>query len=387
MTTTTTETQTKETFHFINNSSDAINEALTGLTEHNPYLSYSPTHKIVYRSDLDTFRNDHVTSIGCSGGGHGGKLNLADTMIHHKHSEPMFSGFVGHNFLSAYVSGSVFASPTARQMFEAIKMCQPEKGQSKGTLLVVGNYTGDILNAGLAITRATAAGYNVRLVPVGDDVAVGRKKGGKVGRRGLSGHLIALKCACALAQKGESLERVAEVTEYVAENVGTIGVAFDRVALPNDIVTELQTLPPDTVELGMGAHGEPGLQQISPVPSPQELTKKMIKLLTDMSDSDRAFIPFSGNKGEDEVVLLLNSLGSTSDEVLAKFAELGIEELESQGLKVNRLTLGPLVTSLKMSGFGFTVWRLPAVGEKSPLGREEALKLWDEPVEVVAWRQ
>ncbi len=143
----------------------------------------------------------------------------------------MFSGFVGHSFLSAYVSGSIFASPTARQMFEAIKLCQtpPASGkESPGTLLVVGNYTGDILNAGLAITRATAAGYKVRFVPVGDDVAVGRKKGGKVGRRGLSGHLIALKCVCALAQRGEGLERVADVMEYLASNVGTIGVAFDR---------------------------------------------------------------------------------------------------------------------------------------------------------------
>lgn len=95
-------------------------------------------------------------------------------------------------------------------------------------MIVCGNYTGDILNAGLAITRAQAAGYKVYFKPVGDDVAVGRKKGGKVGRRGLSGHLVALKSACALAERGESLERVAEVMEYVADNVGTIGVAFDR---------------------------------------------------------------------------------------------------------------------------------------------------------------
>lgn len=85
-----------------------------------------------------------------------------------------------------------------------------------------------ILNAGLAITRAQAAGYNVTFVPVGDDVAVGRKKGGKVGRRGLSGHLVALKSACALAERGEGLGRVTDVMKYVAANVGTIGVAFDR---------------------------------------------------------------------------------------------------------------------------------------------------------------
>lgn len=212
-----TETQTKappakETFHFINDPADAINEALNGLTYLNPNLSYNAEYKIVYRNDLPKFSQSHVTTIGFSGGGH----------------EPMFGGFVGHNYLCAYVSGNIFASPTAAQIFEAIRMCQPEGGKSKGTLVVCGNYTGDILNAGLAITRAQAAGYKVHFVPVGDDVAVGRKKGGKVGRRGLSGHLIALKSACALAQRGESLERVAEVMEYVASNVGTIGVAFDR---------------------------------------------------------------------------------------------------------------------------------------------------------------
>ncbi|THX57357.1 Dak kinase [Aureobasidium pullulans] len=372
---------TKETFHFINKPEDAVNEALSGLTHIHPNISYNPPYKILYRSDLGTFRNNHVTTIGFSGGGH----------------EPMFGGFVGSKYLSAYVSGNIFASPTAAQIYEAIRMCQPTDGsESKGTLVVCGNYTGDILNAGLAITRAQASGYKVRFVPVGDDVAVGRKKGGKVGRRGLSGHLIALKSACALAAKGESLDRVTEVMEYIAANVGTVGVAFDRVALPNATLTDLQSLPPATIELGMGAHGEPGLRQLNPVPTPEALTSQMLDLLLDISDSDRAFIPFSASSFKDntfpsgakdnEVVILLNSLGSTSDEVLARFAELAIKDLEQRGFVVKRLTLGPLVTSLKMSGFGITVWRLPPVDGEA-LTREEALQLWDEKVDVAAWRQ
>ncbi|RMX93516.1 hypothetical protein D0867_14182 [Hortaea werneckii] len=374
-----TETQTKqqpakETFHFVNDPRESINDALTGLTYLKPSLSYNKEYKTVYRNDLSAFAEDHVTTIGFAGGGH----------------EPMFGGFVGDNYLTAYVSGNVFASPTAAQIFEAIKMCQPRSGKpGKGTMVVCGNYTGDILNAGLAITRAQAAGFKVHFCPIGDDVAVGRKKGGKVGRRGLSGHLIALKNACALAQKGERLERVAEVMEYVAANVGTIGVAFDRVALPNATLTDLQTLPPATIELGMGAHGEPGLQQISPIPTPENLTSQMLDLLLNVEDKDRAFIPFSASKDpkeDNEVVMLLNSLGSTSDEVLARFAELAQTELEKRGFVVRRLTLGPLVTSLKMSGFGITLWRLPKeTGEK--LERKQALQLWDEPVDVVSWRQ
>jgi dihydroxyacetone kinase len=146
----------------------------------------------------------------------------------HVNSEPMFSGFVGPSFLSCSVSGNIFASPTASQIFNAIQLCQLPNTPSKGTLIVCGNYTGDILNAGLAITRATAAGYKVRFIPIGDDVAVGKKKGGKVGRRGLSGHVVGLKIACALADQGESLERVGDVMEYIAANAGTIAVAFDR---------------------------------------------------------------------------------------------------------------------------------------------------------------
>lgn len=160
-------------------------------------------------------------------------------------------------------------------------------------------------------------------------------------------------------------------------------------ALPNATITDLQTLPPATIELGMGAHGEPGLQQISPIPSPEALTSQMLDLLLDISDKDRAFIPFSAStnpKSDNEVVMLLNSLGSTSDEVLARFAELANTELQKRGVKVRRLTLGPLVTSLKMSGFGITIWRLPPNSGET-LERKLALELWDEAVDVVAWRQ
>jgi dihydroxyacetone kinase len=112
----------------------------------------------------------------------------------------------------------------------------------------------------------------------------------------------------------------------------------------------------------------------------------MIALLTDTSDTDRAFIPFSSTS-KNEVILLVNSSGSTSDEVLARFAELAIAELEKQGITVVRMTLGPMVTSLKQSGFGFTLWRIPAADENGILSRDEALQYWDRKVETVSWRQ
>ena len=95
-----TETQTKpskETFHFINDPAEAISDAMEGLTYLKSTLSYNKEYKTVYRNDVAEFSRDHVTTIGFAGGGH----------------EPMFSGFVGHNYLSAYVSGAVFAAPTS----------------------------------------------------------------------------------------------------------------------------------------------------------------------------------------------------------------------------------------------------------------------------------
>lgn len=161
------------------------------------------------------------------------------------------------------------------------------------------------------------------------------------------------------------------------------------VALPNALITDLHTLAPHTVELGMGCHGEPGLSTLTLPLTPESLTAQMIALLTDSSDADRSFIPFDGASRTQEVVLLLNSFGGTSNEVLGAFAELAIVELERRGITVVRLMLGPLVTSLKMSGLACTVWLLPGEGAeaKGGLGREEALGLWDAPVDVVAWRR
>ena len=202
----------KEIFHAINDPSETVNESMTGLTVFTPNLSYLPSHKIVYRSDLPSFRTQAVTTVAYSGGGH----------------EPMYAGFVGKGILSCYVSGAIFASPTAAQMLEAIRMCQPVPGEGPGTLLIGGNYTGDVLNSGLAMTRARGMGYKVESVTIGDDVAVGREKGGKVGRRGLSGQILLAKIVGAAAAKGASLDRCQEIGEEVCQCTGTIGVAFDR---------------------------------------------------------------------------------------------------------------------------------------------------------------
>ena len=110
----------------------------------------------------------------------------------------------------------------------------------------------------------------------------------------------------------------------------------------------------------------------------------MISLITDTTDKDRAFVPFTSS--DNAVVLLLNSLGSTSDVALARFSELAADELKRKGFDVKRLILGPMVTSLKMSGFGITLWRLPQDADEK-ISRQTALDLWDKKTQCAAWRQ
>lgn len=69
-------------------------------------------------------------------------------------------------------------------------------------MVIVMNYTGDVLNFGMAVEKARAQGVKVDMVVVGDDAGVGRAKGGKVGRRGIAGTVLVQKVAGALAARG-----------------------------------------------------------------------------------------------------------------------------------------------------------------------------------------
>jgi dihydroxyacetone kinase len=137
--------------------------------------------KVIYYANIKEMAKNQVTLVSGGGSGH----------------EPGYAGFVGKDGLAASVCGHVFASPSSSQVLAAI-----EKVKSPhGTLVIIMNYTGDCLNFGLAVERAKARGIKVELIAVGDDVAVGRSKGDKVGRRGMAATALAIKLAGALTSK------------------------------------------------------------------------------------------------------------------------------------------------------------------------------------------
>ncbi|CAG8587280.1 5056_t:CDS:10 [Dentiscutata erythropus] len=215
--------------------------------------------------------------------------------------EPAHAAYVGSQMLSAAVSGNVFASPSVTAILAGIRRVQ----SPHGTLLIVKNYTGDCLNFGLAAERAKSEGIKVDMIIVGDDVSIGRNSA--VGRRGLAGTVLVHKAAGAVAAAGGTLEETKSVASLVAENIGTIGVAFDHCKIPGS--SHSPTLPKGIIELGMGIHGEPGFQKI-PLPPSRDLVHKMLDTIINTDDPERSYLDIHPEKNS--IVLLVNNLGGLS---------------------------------------------------------------------------
>lgn len=215
--------------HFLpSDPSHLVTTSLRSLTLTNPGLALDTPNKIVYRRPGygPPASQQRVHLISGGGSGH----------------EPSFAGMVGPGLLSAAVAGTIFASPSAEQVRAAIMgrvVDHPPQGGAQhgnggggGVLVTVMNYTGDVLNFGMGVEKARAAGVEVEMVVVGDDVGVGRAKAGKVGRRGIAGTVLVHKISGALAAQGRTLAEVAKVARLVAENLVSVGASLEHVHVP-----------------------------------------------------------------------------------------------------------------------------------------------------------
>ncbi|TEB29146.1 dihydroxyacetone kinase 1 [Coprinellus micaceus] len=349
--------------HFLNSPDTLVLESLKGLCDLNPALTLDADNKILFVKN----HNRSKVALVCGGGsGH----------------EPAHSGFVGDGMLTAAICGHVFASPNASQVRRGIDLVQNDNG----TVIVVKNYTGDILNFGLAKEQYAAKhpseAEKVRFVIVADDVAVGRSQGKIVGRRGLAGTVLVYKIAGALAARGASLDDVHRTAAWVSENVATVGASLGHVHVPGTapLTTNLAS---DELEVGMGIHNESGSNHVSPIPSLSELIKNMLSLLTSVDDPERSFLPF---KGSDNVVLLVNNLGGVNELELGGIAAEARKQLSERGLKIVRILSGTFMTSLNMPGFSLTLLLLPNGTEAHSPSASDVISLLDERPQVLGWK-
>lgn len=363
--------------HFINDPAHLVQTALHSLTLTNPSLAFDPEHKIVYRRPNPS-ANSKVAIVSGGGSGH----------------EPAFAGLVGNGLLDASVAGTIFASPSAEQIREGVMNCVDNE---KGVFILPMNYTGDVLNFGMATEKARAAGIQAEFFAVNDDAGVGKKKGGKVGRRGIAGCILILKMVSALAEAGYvihplsfyiyiymvanessgSLQQVYELAQLINKNIASVGSSLEHVHIPGREIPE-DTVPSDEVEVGMGIHNEPGSHRVKA--TFPELVKTMLLQILDHNDTDRAFIT---RKPGDEFVLLINNLGGLSALELSGVTDEVHRQLEDDyHIKPCRVLQGTYLTSLNQLGFSISLLKLHDTG----LGEGKSmLELLDAPAEAVGW--
>ncbi len=305
---------------FINKKEDAVTDAIDGTVRASggalARLDGYPHIRVVVRNDWDKSK---VALVSGGGSGH----------------EPAHAGFVGEGMLTAAVCGDVFASPSVDAVLAGILAVTGPAG----CLLIVKNYTGDRLNFGLAAERARAFGKKVNMVIVDDDIALPDLPQ----PRGVAGALFVHKIAGAMAESGASLDDVTKAAERVIAGTKSIGMSLDTCTVPGS--PKEDRIAPGMAELGLGIHGEAGVQQVEYTGAKQAMTAVAEKLAAVMDNKPH--------------VALLNNLGGAS---VLEMSILANELAQSAIAKNLKLIVGPaaMMTSLDMRGFSVSVYPLCA---------------------------
>lgn len=273
---------------------------------------------------------------------------------------PAFCGVVGQGFADGAVIGDIFTSPSGEQAYRCMKALDG----GAGLLMSYGNYSGDVLNFDEAQARCRDEGMDVRTVIVTDDVA-SAPKGQEQERRGVAGDHYVFKVAGASAARGDNMDTVEEAAQRANAATRSMGIAFAGCTLPGQ-TEPLFTVEPGTMEVGMGVHGEPGIQTAELLPA-----SGIAELLVN------AVIGDAPEGAGSKAAVMLNGLGSTKyEELFVLFRDVN-RLLESNGIEVHHPLVGELVTSLDMAGCSLTLMWLD----------DELQELHDAPAATPAFTQ
>lgn len=309
----------------INQPEGVVSEMCHGLALAHPGLTWDPNYNFLRRSQLQA---EKVKLISGGGSGH----------------EPAHAGFVGHGMLDAAVCGDVFASPSQIQVYQAI---QATKGE-KGTLLIIKNYSGDMMNFKNAAYLAQEDGIQVDYVKVDDDIAV-EDSLYTVGHRGVAGTIFVHKIAGAAAQRGWDLAQVKAVAQRTAQRVRSIGFALTSCTVPAK-GSPTFSLEENEMEFGVGIHGEPGIRR-EPLTDADTLAARMAdQLLSALDLTDK----------QAQVAILVNGLGGTPLQELYLLNH-SLRQALSQthpGIQVVFSLVGNYMTSIDMAGASISILHL-----------------------------
>jgi dihydroxyacetone kinase-like protein len=275
--------------------------------------------------------------------------------------EPIYHGLIGRNMADGAACGEIFAAPPPNIILEATRAVH----KGKGVLFLYGNYAGDVLNFDMAAELAADEGIEVRTVLIWDDVASAPPTQ-KNKRRGIAGLVPIVKLAGAAASRAASLEDLERIVIKARDNTRSIGVSTSAGSIPATGEPTF-TLEPGMMGLGMGIHGEKGVANI-PFCKAEELAPRLFDLI--LADD----LPFEPGC---EVVLLVNSLGSTTlMELLIVLRSLE-PLLRAKGIRVHETLVGPYVTCQEMAGLSISLTKLDP----------ELTRLWDLPCSSAGFKK
>ncbi len=308
----------------MNRPETLVKEMCNGLVLAHPSLTFNRKYAFIAKKAMNP---DKVTLISGGGSGH----------------EPAHAGFIGTGMLDVAVCGDVFASPSQVQVYQAIR----SSVSNKGTLLIIKNYSGDMMNFKNAAHLAGEDGITVDYVKVDDDIAV-EDSLYTVGKRGVAGTILVHKIAGAAAEAGCSLAEVKEAAEHAIANIRSIGFAYTSCIVPAKGSPTFH-IEQDEMEYGVGIHGEPGIRR-EKIVSADELAHRMV---TDLLHSLKL-----GEDNEHEVAVLINGFGGTPLQELYVLNNSVARELTRRKITIGKVFVGNYMTSIDMAGASVTIMRL-----------------------------
>jgi len=309
---------------FINNPSLVVDEMLEAYIKvHADLVSPTENDRVL------KYKNAPVAGkVGIvTGGGSGHK--------------PAFVGYVGRNMVDAVACGEIFSSPPAQMFLDAIR----EANAGQGVAILYGNYAGDNMNVAMAMEEAEEEGIMVKKVVANDDVP-SAPKGEEARRRGVAGEILMWKAGGAKAAMGGSLDEVIAVAQKAIDNTRSMGIGLSPCTIP-EVGHPNFTIEEGKMEVGIGHHGEPGIEVVDLEPSARVAEHMCKVILPDL--------PFTSG---DEVVVLISGLGSTP--VMEQYIVYNdvAKILDGKGIKIYHSYVGNYFTSLEMAGITCTLMKL-----------------------------
>lgn len=304
----------------INDPNDVVEQMLKGIEVSNPDVRYDPEGNVIVRKH----KTQKVALVSGGGSGH----------------EPAHAGYVGYGMLDAAVSGNVFASPSPDQVLKGIQLAN----SGNGVLLIIKNYAGDIMNFEIAQELAEMEDIEVDSVVVKDDVSV-KDQGDSTGRRGIAGTVFVHKIAGAKAETGAELSEVKRVAQKVIDNVRSFAVSLSPCTIPA-VGTPGFAIADDEMEVGMGIHGEAGIETTKIKPS-----HEIAELIVDKILADKDFT-------NSEVAVMVNGMGATPLMELYILAGDVEDVLKERGIHSVNYFVGNYMTAIEMAGASVSLLKL-----------------------------